>query len=191
MPKANVDRAIERAASSSDADNFHEIRYEGYGPGGVALIVDTLTDNRNRTVGEVRHLFSKYNGNLGPNGCVAYLFDRKGVLEFDCEATDGDALIEAAMEADAEDVLEDGDTIRVHTTPEGFEGVKQALEQAGFTAATADIQLLPQSTVSLAGKAAQTMLKLYELLDEHEDVGHVWANFDISEQELLEAAKAG
>jgi YebC/PmpR family DNA-binding regulatory protein len=190
MPKDNIERAIKKGTGELEGAEYEEIRYEGYGPGGVALIVDALTDNRNRTVGEVRHLFSKHNGNLGPSGCVAYLFDRRGVLEFDREGLDAEALMETAIEADAEDVIEEDDTIRVDTTPESFEPVKQALESAGFEAAAAEIQMIPQSTVRLSGKDAQTMLRLYEQLDEHEDIGHVYANFDISDRELLAAANA-
>ncbi len=190
MPKDNIERAIKKGTGELQGADYEEIRYEGYGPGGVALIVDALTDNRNRTVSEVRNLFSKHNGNLGPSGCVAYLFDRKGVLEFDREGLEVDALIEAAIEADVEDVLEDEDAIRVHTAPESFEKVKTALEAAGFEPAAADTVMLPQTTVSVAGPEAQSVIKLVEQLDDHEDVGQVYANFDISEDELLEAAKS-
>ena len=188
MPKDNIERAIKKGTGELEGADFEEIRYEGYGPGGVAIIVDTLTDNRNRTVGEVRHILAKYAGNLGASGCVAFLFDRAGILEFERSDLDVDALTEAAIEADAQDVLEDDDAVRVQTEPEDFDAVKQALEAAGFTPALAEIQMLPQTTVALAGKDAETMMKLYEALDDHEDVKSVHANFDISEDEMLAAA---
>ena len=190
MPKDNIERAIKKGTGELEGAAYEEVRYEGYGPGGVALIVDALTDNRNRTVSEVRYLFTKYNGNLGASGCVAYLFDRKGQLEFERGDVDADALMEVAIEADAEDVVEDGDTLRVITAPESFEAVKAALEAVGLTPVCAEIQMIPQTTVSLSGKDAETMLKLFEQLDEHEDVGQVYANFDISDEELLEVAEA-
>ena len=188
MPKDNIERAIKKGTGELEGESFEEIRYEGYGPGGVAVIVDTLTDNRNRTVGEIRHLFSKFGGNLGASGCVAYLFDKAGVMEFDREGIDPEALMESAIEANASDVIEDGDSIQALTEPEDFEAVKQAIEDAGFCPAVAEVQMRPQTTVKLADQEAQTMLKLFEALDEHEDVKQVYANFDIAEDELLAAA---
>jgi YebC/PmpR family DNA-binding regulatory protein len=188
MPKDNIERAIKKGTGELEGESFEEIRYEGYGPGGVALMIEVLTDNRNRTAGEIRHLFSKNGGNLGNSGCVAYLFDNVGLLEFDREGLDADALMEAAIEADASDVVEDTDTIAAQTTPESFEPVKQALEERGFSPAVAEIQMVPQTTVKLTGKEAETMLRLYEALDEHEDVKQVFANFDISEQDMLAAS---
>ena len=190
MPKGNIERAIKKGTGELEGESYEEIRYEGYGPGGVALIVDAVTDNRNRTVGEVRHIFGKHAGNLGASGCVAYLFDRAGVLEFDRDRLDADALIEAAIEANAQDVSEDDDAVRVQTTPEDFAAIKEALESTGFTPASAEIQMLPQTTVEVSGRDAQTVLKLFEALDDHEDVRGVYANFDISEEELQKAAEA-
>ena len=187
MPKDNIDRAIKRGTGEIEGESYEEIRYEGYGPGGVAVIVDTLTDNRNRTVGEVRHLFSKYGGNLGASGCVAYLFDKKGLLVFDAEQVDTDALMEAAIEANAMDVVEDGDTVEVQATPEDFDAVRAALAEAGFEPQSAEIAMVPQNTVKLDGREAESMLKLFEGLDEHDDVREVYANFDISE-EIMKAA---
>ena len=154
------------------------------------MIVDALTDNRNRTVGEVRYIFSKHAGNLGASGCVAYLFDRAGVLDFDTAGLDVEALMEAAIEANAEDVVEDDDVVRVQTSPEDFETVKEALEGAGFRTASAEVQMLPQNTVAVTGKDVQVVLKLFEALDDHEDVRGVYGNFDISENELRKAAEA-
>ena len=188
MPKDNIERAVRKGSGAEGGEQYEEIRYEGYGPGGAAVIVDTLTENRNRTVGEIRHLFSKHGGNLGANGCVAYLFEQTGVMEFDREGVDSDLLMEAAIDADASDVLEDGEAIRALARPDAFERVKQLLEERGFAPAVAEIQMLPQSSVALTGKDAQTMVKLFEALDDHEDVKQVYANFDISDQELLAAA---
>ena len=188
MPKDNIERAIRKGSGAEGGEQYEEIRYEGYGPGGVAVIVDTLTDNRNRTVGEIRHLFSKHGGNLGSNGCVAYLFEQTGVLEFDRDGVDAERLMEAAIDADASDVEEEGEVIRALTRPDAFESVKQRLEQGGFAAALAEVQMLPQSSVALTGRDAQTMVKLFEAIDDHEDVKQVYANFDISDQELLAAA---
>jgi len=191
MPKDNVERAIRRGTGEGDEAEYEEIRYEGYGPGGVAVIVETLTDNRTRTVAEVRHAFAKYGGNLGSTGSVAFMFDKKGILAFERAGIDGDTLIEAAMEADALDVLDEADTIEVHTAPERFFEVKSLLEQRGFKPETAETQMVPQSTVSIRGREAESLLKLMEVLDEHDDVQNVFANFDISEEDMAEAAKAG
>ena len=185
MPKDNIERAIKRGAGEIEGESYEEIRYEGYGPGGVAVIVETLTDNRNRTVGEVRHMFSRYGGNLGENGCVAYLFDKRGLITFDrAAALDTESLMEAAIEADAQDVIEHEDAVEVHTDPADFEPVRQALLAASFEPATAEIAMLPQTTVSIEGKDAESMLKLMEALDDHDDIQQVYANFDISDQEM-------
>ncbi len=190
MPKENIERAIKKGTGELEGESYAEVRYEGYGPGGVAVIVDTLTDNRNRTVSEVRHLFSKFGGNLGASGCVAYLFEKKGVLVYPWEGIDSDVLMEVAIEANALDVFEEGSSIQVQTTPDGFESVKAVLEAKGFAADSAEISMVPQNTVKLTGKDAQTMLRLFEALDDHEDVKQVYANFDISDEELMAAAGA-
>lgn len=191
MPKDNIERAIKRGTGEVEGESYDEIRYEGYGPAGVAVIVETVTDNRNRTVGEIRHLFSKYGGNLGANGCVAYLFDKRGVLVFDGEAVDADALIEAAIEADADDVNDDGESFEVQTSPEDFERVKDALRAHGFEPASAEVVMQPQTTVALAGNEAESTLKLLEALDDHDDVRQVFANFDIDDDEMARMAEAG
>ena len=190
MPKENIERAIKKGTGELEGESYAEVRYEGYGPGGVAVIVDTLTDNRNRTVSEVRHLFGKFGGNLGASGCVAYLFEKKGILVYPWVGIDPDALMEVAIEANALDVFEEGSSIQVQTTPDGFESVKAVLEAKGFTADHAEISMVPQNTVKLTGKNAQTMLRLFEALDDHEDVKQVYANFDISDEELMAAAGA-
>jgi len=195
MPKDNIERAIKRGAGGGEGEEYEEVRYEGYGPNGVAVIVDALTDNRNRTVGEVRHIFSKHGGNLGATGCVSHLFERKGLLSFEREPEEGapldtERLMEVAIEADALDVVEESETVEVQTTPEQFEAVQDALRAAGFSPASAEVSMVPLTTVELTGSAAQSMLKIMEKLDDHDDVRQVSANFDISDEELLEAAQA-
>ena len=191
MPKDNIERAIKKGTGELEGESYLEVRYEGYGPGGVAVIVDTLTDNRNRTVSDVRRLFSKFGGNLGASGCVAYLFDKKGVLVYAAEGLDRDGLMEAAIEANALDVFEEGASVQVQTTPDSFESVKAALAAGGVVADSAEISMVPQTTVKLTGKDAQAMLRLFEGLDDHEDVKQVYANFDIPDEELMRVAGAG
>jgi YebC/PmpR family DNA-binding regulatory protein len=190
MPKDNIERAIKKGTGEIEGATYDEVRYEGYGPAGAAVMVDTLTDNRNRTVGEIRHIFSKNGGNLGANGCVAYLFEKKALLEFDRALCDAETLIEAAIDADALDVVESADSIEVQAPPEGFEDLRQALERRGFRPSSAELSLVPHSTVKLVGREAEQMLRLYEALDEHDDVKQVYANFDISEEEMERVAQA-
>jgi YebC/PmpR family DNA-binding regulatory protein len=190
MPADNIDRAIKKGTGELEGMTVEEIAYEGYGPGGVAVLVETLTDNRNRTVGELRHLFSKHGGNLAASGAVAFLFQKRGNLSFELAGIDGDALMEAAMEADALDVREGAGTIEVETAPERFEATRKALEAKGFRPTTAEVAFSPTTQVKLTGNQAQSMLKLYEALDEHEDVKQVYANFDISEEEMVQLAEA-
>ncbi len=188
MPKENIERAIKKGTGELSGATYDEVVYEGYGPGGVAVMVETLTDNRNRTVGELRHVLSRFGGNLGSSGCVAYLFEQKGILQFAAAELDPEALMEAAIEADAFDVRQESGMVEVQTEPEQFEGVKRALEAQGFRPHSAELSWIPQTTITLTGSHAQTMLKLYEALDEHDDVKQVLANFDISEEEMLAAA---
>lgn len=191
MPNDNIDRAIKKGTGELAGESYEEVRYEGYGPSGVAVMIDTLTDNRNRTVGEIRRLFSKNGGNLGASGCVAYLFEQKGILAFDRSEVDSDAVVEAAIEANAQDVMEEDESLEIQTRPEDLGRVRTSLEEVGFSPARADISMIPQSTVALSGFDARRMLQLYESLDEHEDVKQVWANFDISEDEMERLAEAG
>ena len=188
MPKDNVERAIKKGTGEGDAAAYEEVVYEGYGPGGAALYVEVLTDNKNRTVGEVRHVLTKHGGNLGASGCVAYLFEKKGLISVEGEALDTDALLEAALEAGAEDVNEGGDGVDVVAAPAQFEEVKRALEEAGFTPASAEISMEPTSTVELRGSDAEAMLKLSDALEDLDDVQNVYANFDISEEEMSKFA---
>jgi YebC/PmpR family DNA-binding regulatory protein len=183
MPKDNVDRAIKKGTGDLDGVNYEEGIFEGYGPGGVALIVEFLTDNRTRTVADVRHCFSKYGGNLGVSGSVAFLFDRKGLISFAAD-NDFDQIFEIALEAGAEDVKDEGDVYEVITEPGNFIEVREAMAAAGLEWETAEVSMLPQTQVQLAGKPAETMLKLMDALEDNDDVQNVFANFDISEDEL-------
>ena len=182
MPKDVTERAIKRGAGGLDATNYEEARYEGYGPGGVAVIVQTLTDNYNRTVADIRHAFTKYAGNLGTSGCVSYLFDNKGLIIF--EGCDEDALMEAALEAGAEDVLADGSSFEVITAADQLHTVQEILAQAGFNPTQAELTMRPQNSVTLDKKQAISMLKLLDMLEDNDDVQKVYANFDIPDKIL-------
>ena len=188
MPKDNIERAIKKGIGGTDTEAYEEVVYEGYGPGGAAVMVETLTDNKNRTAGEVRHVFSKFGGNLGANGCVSYLFEKKGLIQFDAEGINSDALLEAALEAGAADVVEGDGNVEVVTAPSVFEEVKRTLEDAGFAPAEASISLEPSTMVVLEGKEAETMLSLADALEDLDDVQSVNANFDISDEELSRLA---
>jgi len=190
MPKDNIDRAIKKGTGEdADAARYEQVVYEGYGPGGVAILLETLTDNRNRTVGEVRHVLTRYGGNLGESGCVSFLFEKKGSLQFDRDrVADADRLLEAALEAGAEDVEEAEGGFDVLTSPAEFEAVREALGKAGFEPTEAGITMAPSTTVELSGDAAATMLRLAEDLEDLDDVQSFYANFDIDEEELAELA---
>ncbi len=183
MPKDNVDRAIKKGTGDLDGVSYEEGLFEGYGPGGVALIVEFLTDNRTRTVADVRHCFSKYGGNLGVSGSVAFLFDRKGLISFSAD-NDFDQIFEIALEAGAEDVKDEEDVYEVITDPADFIPVREAMAAAGLKWETAETTMIPQNQVMLEGKPAETMLKLMDALEDNDDVQNVYANFDISEDEL-------
>ena len=182
MPKDNIERAIKKGTGELEGVNYEESTYEGYGPGGAAVIVESLTDNKNRAVAEIRHIFSKYGGNLGANGCVAWMFDKKGYFVVEKSVIDEDSLMEAALDAGAEDVREDGDNFEVITEPEDFETVKEAVDTAGIKTVAAEVTLLPQNNTSLAGKDAEKMIKLMEMLDDCDDVQKVYTNADIPEE---------
>ncbi len=188
MPKDTIDRAIKKGSGALEGDNYEEVRYEGYGPGGVAVMVDCLTDNRNRTVAEVRHVFTKAGGNLGTDGSVAYLFTKLGVLNFSV-GSDEDAIMEAALEAGADDIVTDEDgNIEVLTAPENFEAVKSALEQAGLTPESAEITMRASTSVQLDAGEAEKMIRLLEKLEDLDDVQEVYSNADISEDVLAKIA---
>ena len=183
MPKDNMDRAIKKGTGDLDGVNYEEGIFEGYGPGGVALIVEFLTDNRTRTVADVRHIFSKYGGNLGVSGSVAFMFDRKGLISF-LPDNDFEQIFEIALDSGAEDVKDEGDIYEVITDPGDFIEVRDAMAAAGLQWETAEATMIPQNQVQLAGKQAETMLKLMDALEDNDDVQNVYANFDISEEEL-------
>jgi YebC/PmpR family DNA-binding regulatory protein len=184
MPRENIERAIRRGTGEEPGVSYEEIMYEGYGPGGVAMLVQTLTDNKNRTVGEIRFIFGKYNGNLAAENSVAWMFSRKGQVVVEKEKADEEKLLNAALEAGADDVNDDGGVWEVICAPESFEGVRDAVKALGVEPASAEIAMIPQNYIKLTGKEAQSMLKLFEAIDDHDDVQHVWANFDIEEKEI-------
>jgi YebC/PmpR family DNA-binding regulatory protein len=187
MPNDNISRAIKRGTGESGGATLEEVTLEGYGPAGVALMVESLTDNKNRTVSDVRHLLTRYGGNLGEPGCVAWMFDKKGVIVFDREGVDEDQLLEATLESGAEDLQGDESQFEVLTDPANFLEVKEALEAQELKPVLAEVQLRPKTTIRIEEeKPAQQVLKLVELLEEHDDVNDVFANFDIPDQ-LLEA----
>jgi len=188
VPVENIDRAIKRGTGEGEGARYEAVVYEGYAPGGVAVLVETLTDNRNRTGQEVRHTFSKLGGNLGAQGSVAWQFDRKGVVMIDrAAAPDEDKLMEVVLEAGAEDLTEEGDQWRVTSDPAALQPVRSALEQAGTPIASAELSMIPKSTVAVDGGQARQVLNVVEALDDLEDVQAVHANFDIPDELLAEA----
>ncbi|MGE5273470.1 MAG: YebC/PmpR family DNA-binding transcriptional regulator [Verrucomicrobiota bacterium] len=186
MPKDNIERAIARGSGTgADAAAYEHISYEGYGPGGVAVYVDVLTDNRNRTAGEVRHIFTRHDGNLAESGAVAWLFERKGVVLVDRDTTDEDELMLAAADAGADDVVEEGSSFEVTCAPEDLHRVREGLEAAGVPVTDAEVTMLPKTTVAIEDEAvARKVLKLIDGLEEADDVQDVYANFDIPEHVL-------
>ncbi|HEX7415779.1 MAG TPA: YebC/PmpR family DNA-binding transcriptional regulator [Smithellaceae bacterium] len=180
MPKDNIERAIKKGIGGGEgAANYEEITYEGYGPGGAAVLVEIMTDNKNRTVAEIRHIFSKHGGNLGENGCVAWMFTKKGSIVIDKKAIDEDTLMELALEAGAEDVKSEDDEYEVITSPASLETVKKAIEAKGIKHLAARIDMISSNTVRLEANKAEQMLKLMEKLEDNDDVQNVYANFDI------------
>jgi len=182
MPKDNIDRAIKRGTGELEGVNYEEVTYEGYAPGGVAVVVEAMTDNKNRTVSEIRHMFSKNGGNLGENGCAEHLFNKVGMLVFDAESTDEDTLLEAAMEAGAEDMEAEEGQFTVYTDPQDFSDVKANMEAAGWQPSVAEVTLKPETTVHVEGKQAEQVLKLLEALEDSDDVQNVYANYDIPDE---------
>jgi YebC/PmpR family DNA-binding regulatory protein len=188
MPKDNIERAIAKGAGAeADAQQFETVVYEGYGPEGVAVIVEALTDNRNRTAADVRHLFSKNDGNLGTSGAVAWLFERRGVVLVGADGVDEDELTLAAADGGAEDVELDGSSFQITSAPEDLAAVRAAVESAGFAVESAELTLVPKTTVEVADEgSAKKILRLIDALEENDDVQDVYANFDIPER-VLEA----
>jgi YebC/PmpR family DNA-binding regulatory protein len=187
MPNDTIDRAIRRGTGEEAGVSYDEITYEGYGPGGVALMVQSMTDNRNRTVAEIRHIFSKNGGNLGENGSVGWMFEKKGYIVVDKAAKSEEELFELAIDAGADDLRDDEDTFEIITSPEAFDGVLTAIKKAGIEPQVAEVEMVPQNFVHLEGGDARQMLKLMEALEDHDDVQKVSANFDISEADMAAA----
>jgi YebC/PmpR family DNA-binding regulatory protein len=190
MPKDNIDRAIKKGTGELEGVQLEEITYEGYGPGGVAIMVDTLTDNRNRLVSELRFILSRHGGNLGENGCVSWMFKKRGVITIEKNATDEDRLLELALEAGADDVSGDADSFQVTTPPEKLHAVRDVIEKAGIAIVNAELTMVPENTVPISGHTAEQVLKLLEALEDHDDVQSVSANFDISDQEMAQLSAA-
>ena len=183
MPNDNIQRSIKKAAGEEDANNYEEISYEGYGPNGVAVIVDALTDNRNRAAGDIRHFFDKYGGNMGTSGCVSFLFDKKGQILVSKEgAPDEDTLMMSALEAGAEDFNVEDEYYEILTDPNDFSRVREALETQGLTFETAEVTMIPKTTTVLTDpEAVENMEKLIDKLEEHDDVQHVWHNWEMDD----------
>ena len=190
MPKDNIDRAVKKGLGTlEDGQSFEECTYEGYGPGGVALLIEVLTDNKKRTAAEIRHTLTRLNGNLGEAGCVSWIFSKKGYISFDKKMADGDKIMELALDAGAEDISEDENEIEVVTDIANFENVKKVFDKSGINHIVAEISMIPQNSVKLEGKNAETMLKLMEALEDLDDVQNVYANFDISAEEIEKLKK--
>jgi YebC/PmpR family DNA-binding regulatory protein len=187
MPNDTIDRAIRRGTGEEEGVNYEEITYEGYGPGGVALLIESMTDNRNRTVAEIRHLFSKNGGNLGESGSVGWMFEKKGYIVVDKSARSEEELFELAIDAGADDLRDDEDNFEIITSPEAFDKVLTAIKGAGIEPPVAEIEMVPQNYIRLEGADARQMLKLMEALEDHDDVQKVSANFDISEADMAAA----
>ncbi len=182
MPKDNIERAIKKGTGELEGISYEESIYEGYGPGGAAVLIESLSDNKNRAVADIRHIFNKCGGNLGENGCVAWMFAKKGYLAIERAQVDEEVLMEAALDAGAEDIREDNSNFEVITAPEDFEAVKAAINQASIPYFVAEVTMLPQSTTNLDGKEAEQMLRLMEMLEDNEDVQKVYTNADIPDE---------
>ncbi|MBT3259882.1 MAG: YebC/PmpR family DNA-binding transcriptional regulator [Deltaproteobacteria bacterium] len=186
MPKDNIERGIKKGTGELEGVSYEEASYDGYGPGGAAVLVDCLTDNKNRSVADIKHLFERYGGNLGEPGCVTWIFEQRGLVVFEKDKVDEDQLIDLALEAGAEDVIEEGTEFEVVTAPTDFETVKKAIDDAGLPYTLAEVTKIPKNMVKIEGKKAQQMINLMQALEDHDDVNHVYANFDIAD-DVMEA----
>jgi len=187
MPNDTIDRAIRRGTGAEEGVNYEEITYEGYGPGGVALLIESVTDNRNRTVAEIRHIFSKNGGNLAAAGAVAWMFEKKGYIVVDKTAKPEEELFDIVIEAGADDLRDDEDNFEIITSPESLEAVSSAIKAAGIEPQVAEVEMIPQNYIKLEGSQASQMVKLMEALEDHDDVQKVSANFDMSEADMAAA----
>ncbi|MGH9407420.1 MAG: YebC/PmpR family DNA-binding transcriptional regulator [Terriglobia bacterium] len=190
MPADNIKRAIQKGTGELPGTTYEEGVYEGYGPGGVAMMLEIATDNKNRTISEIRHILAKHGGNLGENGCVAWMFHKKGYIVVEKDKAAEERLLDLVMEAGAEDLAEDGSNWEIFTSPADFLRVVDRLKAEGVTPALAEVSMIPQTYIRLSGKGAQQMLRLSEDLEDHEDVQHVYSNFDVEETELHALAEA-
>ena len=188
MPQDNITRAIAKGTGELEGVNYEECAYEGYGPNGVAILISVLTDNRNRTGAEIRHILTKNNGTMAEPNAVAWNFEKKGLFLVLQESVDEETLMELALEAGAEDFESTDDLFEIHTSPDAFETVREALEQSRIPTESAELAMLPKSTVKLEGREAEQMLRLMEALEDNDDVQNVYANFDISEEQMAEAS---
>ena len=186
MPKDNIERAIKKGTGELEGSSYEETDYEAYGPGGVAMIIDCLTDNKNRTVADLKHILDRHGGNIGEPGCVSWLFEKKGLVVIEKKEVEEEKLLDLVLEAGAEDVKEGNTEFEVLMDPADFESVKRAFDDAGLSYTLAELSMVPQNTVKLEGKKAQQMLSLMEALEDNEDINHVYANFDIPD-EVMEA----
>lgn len=184
IPKDNINRAIQKGLGAADGSNYEELTYEGYGPGGTAIMLDILTDNRNRTAADVRHIFSKYGGNLGATGCVGYMFHQKAVFAVEKENfADEDALMEIVLEAGAEDMRSEGDVFEIEAEPDAFDAIEQALADKGIETLSAEVTMVPDNTVKVEGEAATKMQKMLDALEENDDVQNVYGNYEMDDEE--------
>jgi YebC/PmpR family DNA-binding regulatory protein len=186
MPKDNIERGIKKGTGELEGVSYEEASYDGYGPGGAAVLVDCLTDNKNRSVADIKHLFERYGGNLGEPGCVTWIFEQRGLVVLEKDKVDEDQLIDLTLEAGAEDVIEEETEFEVVTAPSDFETVKKAIDDAGFPYTMAEVTKIPKNTVKIEGKKAQQMIKLMQAIEDHDDVSHVYSNFDIAD-DVMEA----
>lgn len=190
MPADNIKRAVQKGTGELPGATYDESIYEAYGPGGVAMMVEVATDNKNRTISEIRHIFGKHGGNLGESGCVAWMFNKKGYIVVEKDKADEEKLLELVMESGADDLGEDGSNWEIFTAPAALQTVADRLKAENITPAVAEISMIPQTYVKLSGKGAQQMLRLSEELEDHDDVQHVYSNFDVEESELHAFAEA-
>ncbi len=189
MPSTNIDNAIKKGTGELPGVVYEELSYEGYGPGGVAIFIETLTDNKNRTTAELRNLFSKKNGNMAGAGSVAWLFQKKGLIIIDKKETEEEKLMNIVLEAGAEDMKGEDETFEITTAPGDFENVKKALEEKKIKTQSAEVTMIPSSTIKVTGASAKSVLELVEGLEDHDDVQHVYANFDVPDDVIEEASK--
>ena len=186
LPKDKIETAIKKGTGELAAENLDEVFYEGYGPGGAAMLVEAITDNKNRTVAEIRHMLSKSGGSMGESGCVAWMFDNKGVFSFEKEAYSEEDIMEAGLEAGVEDIEDDGEVWQVTSAPEDFAAVKKAYDQAGIKYVEALVTMVPKNTVDVDAETGRRLLRLYESLDDHDDVQNVYSNFELPDEVLKE-----